>query len=94
MKPYLSIAALLLITLSGYSYATEQERKIHNFGDFDVDKNGLVSHEEFMKGMTERFNKVDTNGDGSISKEEFAAAKASQENDASFSLSNADTFFE
>ncbi len=36
----------------------------------DIDGNGEVSKEEFLKGAEERFAKMDLNGDGVITKEE------------------------
>ncbi|MBN1378680.1 MAG: hypothetical protein JXA04_05550 [Gammaproteobacteria bacterium] len=41
----------------------------------DADKDGNVSHDEFMANAEERFSKLDANSDGVIQKEEFVKAK-------------------
>ncbi|MCB1651771.1 MAG: EF-hand domain-containing protein [Alphaproteobacteria bacterium] len=44
------------------------------FQKHDLDGDGVVSKEEFLKQAEEKFAKIDTNGDGVISKEEAQAA--------------------
>jgi Ca2+-binding EF-hand superfamily protein len=41
------------------------------FNELDSDKDGKVSHDEFMVPMEGRFKGIDTNHDGFITREEF-----------------------
>jgi len=45
-----------------------------NFSQFDTDKNGLLNFEEIQKSelLTEAFTKIDSNGDATISPDEFS----------------------
>lgn len=45
------------------------------FEKMDLDSDGAVTKEEFIKAHEERFSKMDANGDGKITKEEAEAMK-------------------
>lgn len=42
---------------------------------FDTGGDGRIDRDEFLKGPTPLFDRIDANGDGAISQEELAAAK-------------------
>lgn len=68
MKTKLLIAAGLLATLSASAFAEDVPAK----GEFN--KNRQVTRAEFTKHADERFTKMDTNADGTLSLEERKAA--------------------
>jgi len=41
------------------------------FNKFDANEDGLVSHEEYMEFIDERFDKMDTDANGTITKEDL-----------------------
>lgn len=68
MKTKLLIAAVLLATLSASAFAEDAPVK----GEFNKDRQ--VTRAEFTKHADERFTKMDTNADGTLSPEERKAA--------------------
>lgn len=42
---------------------------------YDTDKDGKVSQEEYLAAMTKRFQDMDTNKDGALTQEEFTAGR-------------------
>lgn len=42
-------------------------------GEYDLDKDGTVSKEEFLEGRVQRFAATDTDNDQGVSREEYAA---------------------
>ena len=72
MKKQSALLATLL-TLAFAAPAFAADKAMDKMTACDTDKNGTVSKEEAMKcGMTaEQFKKMDVNGDGGISKEEW-----------------------
>lgn len=62
-----SVAAL------GPLEASEKTREERRFSRYDRDRNGAVSREEFLLSRRKNYTKLDTNGDGTLSFEEYAA---------------------
>ncbi len=69
---------LLALTLSTAPIFAEDHHTGHGkmFEKFDVDGDGSITKEEFLKRHEERFTKVDSNSDGTLSKDEVEAMKA------------------
>jgi len=68
------ITLLLMIGMTGCVMARQKPLDVIFTAD-DTDGNGLVSEEEWHAAAQKRFELLDTNKDGNISKEEMAAGK-------------------
>lgn len=77
MKKLLVFSALALAFAASPALADHHEghKKGGMFEKADVNGDGVVSKEEFMKSQEERFSKMDANGDGSFTKDEAEAMK-------------------
>jgi len=70
------MACLIATTSFAGSHETGMQDKGHKMGkemmfeNYDANKDGMVSQEEFMKKPAEMFKKIDKNQDGNISKDE------------------------
>lgn len=57
----------------------EDARQRKHFGELDTDADGNVSRDEFVSKINERSSRADTNGDGTISKEEMKERREKME---------------
>lgn len=75
--PAVTLAGLLGVFVAQAAIAAEP---MADFAQYDVNKDGVVSLEEFAArgGKTEAFRASDANGDGVLNEDEFAKARTSQ----------------
>lgn len=64
----ISAAAFAVIAVS----ATAQSRIVSAFANADSNHDGKVTHAEFVAARLARFDRMDRNGDGIISRDDFA----------------------
>jgi EF hand len=64
--------AMTMADISGPPTATEKTREEKRFGRYDKDKNGAVSREEYLTSRRKAYSKMDVNGDGRLSFDEYA----------------------
>ena len=66
---------LVLLLLSGCAWMkphyNDQEMHSYLFNKFDANEDGIINHEEYMEFIDERFDKMDTDGNGTITKEDL-----------------------
>jgi hypothetical protein len=81
MKKLLALtAAVFALGITGASAEDHPPGPHGKFGEkmferLDVDKDGKVTKEEFLKAQEEHFAKMDANGDGAFTQEEAKAMK-------------------
>lgn len=62
----------LLVALALPLVASAASHELETFvGEYDLDRNGIVSKEEFQKERERRFSSTDTNHDGVLSRSEY-----------------------
>jgi hypothetical protein len=66
-------APLGLVDLAPPPEASERTREAKRFARYDKDKNGAVGRAEYLVSRQKGFAKLDINGDGRISFDEYAA---------------------
>lgn len=62
--------------------ATERTREQKRFDRYDKDRNGTVNRDEYLANRKKAFAKLDTNGDGKLSFEEYAVKTTTKFNTA------------
>lgn len=76
-KRLILLSAVLVAFGSGHVLADHHgeggKGKGKMFEKHDVDGDGTISKDEFLKHAEERFNKIDADGSGSVSKDEAKA---------------------
>jgi hypothetical protein len=86
MKSLFSIvlaSTMIIVGFSSSSLAGHHHdcdgKKCGNLSDIDTDNDGMISMDEFMEAKKEKyqawFNKLDANGDGVLSQEEWDAKR-------------------
>jgi hypothetical protein len=76
----LGIASVMLVTGSGLAFAADEaapaQLSLPGFEQVDVDGNGAISNAEAgaVPGLIDMFSTADTDKDGQLSKDEYAAA--------------------
>ena len=72
IKPFLAIAAIAaLLSTPAYAAYNPEHKADTNFNRMDINKDNVVSSEEFLKPYTDRFQMIDHDGNGYISKDEM-----------------------
>ncbi len=66
---------LIALMLTGTSAMAREKPLDILYASADTDGNGLISEAEWHAAMQKRFETLDANGDGNISKEEMANAR-------------------
>lgn len=96
MKRYLSIAALLLITTSSFSYAAGNSQQGISFAEMDVNHDSLLTQDEFHQQAQKNFDQIDRNDDGNITLNEYADMQKHNDvmDGSQFSLSDSGLFFD
>lgn len=75
-----ALAGVFTVTAAAPSFAAadpaKKEKRVERMiKRADINKDGKISHSEMSRGLAVTFAKVDTNGDGLLSKNEIAGAK-------------------
>ena len=72
---HLSLPLLSLILISGCAWMKPHynDVQMHNylFNKFDANEDGVITKAEYMEFIDERFDKMDTDGNGTITKEDL-----------------------
>jgi hypothetical protein len=56
--------------------ASDQDREERRFGRYDADENGIITRTEMMETRRKPFQKLDSDGDGKLSFDEWAIGTA------------------
>lgn len=71
-KPLLAIAAIAaLLSTPAYAAYNPEHKADANFNRMDKNKDNVVSKDEYLKPFNNRFQRIDRDGNGSISVEEM-----------------------
>ena len=65
--------AMLLFSGCAWMKPHYNDAQMHSylFNKFDANEDGVISHEEYMEFIDERFDKMDTDGNGTITKKDL-----------------------
>ena len=75
------LASALIVLGAGMAMAQGQRGEGPSFEELDVDGSGEITAGDLTTLRDNRFAEIDTNGDGSISKDEFLARQAARSAD-------------
>ncbi|POR56521.1 EF-hand domain-containing protein [Bosea psychrotolerans] len=64
------LASCRLLALSSAAFAETRDER---FRRIDVDRDGVISHDEHSGNVEAEFRKLDTDGDGAVTVEDYAA---------------------
>ena len=74
-KQHLTISAITLLLLSGCAWMKPHynDAQMHSylFNKFDANEDGVITKAEYMEFIDERFDKMDTDANGTITKEDL-----------------------
>ncbi|MEO1536802.1 MAG: EF-hand domain-containing protein [Pseudomonadota bacterium] len=70
------VASTMIVLGAGVALAQDQRNEGMTFENLDVDGNGEITSEDIAAMLDSRFAEADTDGDGSLNKDEFMAAQA------------------
>ena len=75
MRTALLSSATTMLLLSGCAWMkphyNDQQMHTYLFEKFDDNEDGVITQTEYMEFIDERFDKMDTDGDGTITKEDL-----------------------
>lgn len=71
MKKLLVLGGVALMVTSSLVMAAGENKNKHNFTNFDANADGVISKQEATGRMAKYFDKIDLDGDDSITKAEF-----------------------
>lgn len=66
-----AVFCLLVGAVAGTSWATAEEGMKQHFKRLDADKNGVITYEEMMHSVHQKFNEFDKNGNNYVELEEL-----------------------
>jgi len=74
-KKYLLPFTIILLLLGGCAWMkphyNDQQMHSYLFNKFDANEDGVIAKAEYMEFIDERFDKMDTDGNGTITKEDL-----------------------
>jgi hypothetical protein len=83
-----AVGPIALDPLADPPRASEKTREEKRFGRYDKDRNGIVAREEYLASRRKAYAKLDINGDGHLSFEEWAARSTGKFANADVDRSN------
>lgn len=72
------LASTLIVLGAGVAFAQDRGGERPSFETLDVDGSGEITAEDLAALRDQRFAELDTNGDGTVSQDEFVAAQAAR----------------